>query len=161
MALAAVGFISPTTSANAATSGGLGTPQRLTDIGGAVVTEWTISDLRPSSAAIPDYPLNGRLWEATATVRALRGTPTPMIPMLNPPPGHEGPLGRPPKPFGTPSLPTAPTEPRRPRANHRPARSTSTSAAHAPPASSTTTASKTCSPGERKRAPCRGPRSGG
>jgi len=53
---------------------------RLVDDGGAVITIWKVSDLKPSTDSIPGYPLAGKLWEATATVRAAKGTVTPIIP---------------------------------------------------------------------------------
>lgn len=57
-----------------------GSHQRLTDTGGAVVQEWTVTDLRKSSDPAPGYPLAGQLWEATASVHAVSGTVTPIIP---------------------------------------------------------------------------------
>ena len=58
----------------------LGSPQRLTDAGGAVVHEWTVTDLKKSTDPAPGYPLAGQLWEATASVKAASGTVTPIIP---------------------------------------------------------------------------------
>jgi len=60
-----------------------GTNERLYDAGGAVVTGWTVRDLEPSRDTVPGYPLAGRLWQATATVQAVRGNVTPVIPDLN------------------------------------------------------------------------------
>jgi len=57
-----------------------GSPQQLTDASGAVVQQWLITDLRASDDSAPGYPLAGRLWEATASVTALTGTVTPIIP---------------------------------------------------------------------------------
>ncbi|WP_046321328.1 DUF1942 domain-containing protein [Mycobacterium sp. UM_Kg1] len=45
---------------------------------GDVVQGWTVSDLRPSSDAIPYQP-QGTLWEATATGVAIQGTVTPVV----------------------------------------------------------------------------------
>jgi Domain of unknown function (DUF1942) len=59
-----------------------GAPQRLEDAGGAVVQEWTVTDLRQSSDSAPGYPLAGRLWEATASVQAVSGSVTPIIPNI-------------------------------------------------------------------------------
>ena len=59
-----------------------GSPQQLTDAGGAVVQEWSITDLRASTDTAPGYPLAGRLWEATVSVEAVAGTVTPIIPNL-------------------------------------------------------------------------------
>jgi hypothetical protein len=58
----------------------VGTQAKLVD--GNVVQGWTISDLRPSSDAIP-YPVAGTLWEATATDEALQGSVTPIVSNLN------------------------------------------------------------------------------
>lgn len=55
-----------------------GSPQQLVD--GAVVQQWTVTDLRRSADPAPGYPLAGRLWEATATVEAISGSVTPIIP---------------------------------------------------------------------------------
>jgi hypothetical protein len=57
-----------------------GSKQRLTDAAGAVVQDWTVTDLKTSADLAPGYPLAGQLWEATATVEAISGTVTPMIP---------------------------------------------------------------------------------
>ncbi|MDZ7886511.1 MAG: MPT63 family protein [Mycobacterium sp.] len=59
-----------------------GTQQQLNDAGGAVVAAWTVSELRPSSDAVA-FPVQGTLWEATATVDALRGTVTPIVSNFN------------------------------------------------------------------------------
>ena len=56
---------------------------RLIDDGGAVITIWKVSDLKPSTDTIPGYPLAGKLWEATAAVRAAKGAVTPIIPDFN------------------------------------------------------------------------------
>jgi hypothetical protein len=57
-----------------------GSQQRLVDAGGAVIQEWTVTDLKKSADTAPDYPLVGQLWEATASVQAISGTVTPIIP---------------------------------------------------------------------------------
>jgi Domain of unknown function (DUF1942) len=84
-AAAAVGIsVAMTATASAySTVGKFGTYERLYDDGGAVVTAWTVDNLKPSTDRIPAYPLHGTLWEATATVEAVRGTVTPLIPNLN------------------------------------------------------------------------------
>lgn len=56
---------------------------RLIDDGGNVITIWKVSGLKPSADTIPGYPLAGKLWEATGTVRAAKGTVTPIIPDFN------------------------------------------------------------------------------
>ncbi|WP_078316074.1 MULTISPECIES: DUF1942 domain-containing protein [Mycobacteriaceae] len=60
----------------------MGSHQRLSDAGGAVVQEWTVSGLRASVDAVLGYPVAGQLWEATASVRAVTGSVTPLIPNL-------------------------------------------------------------------------------
>jgi hypothetical protein len=57
-----------------------GSHQRLVDAGGAVVQEWTVTDLKKSADPAPGYPLAGQLWEATASVQALSRPLTPIIP---------------------------------------------------------------------------------
>jgi hypothetical protein len=58
----------------------LGSQATLTN--GDVVQGWTISDLKPSSDAIP-YPVQGNLWEVTATDVAIQGWATPIVSDLN------------------------------------------------------------------------------
>ena len=53
------------------------------DCCGGTVTAWKVDNLQPSNLTVPDYPLHGRLWQATATVKAVRGTVTPLIPDMN------------------------------------------------------------------------------
>ena len=48
-----------------------------------IETAWKIDNLQPSSDTIPNYPLTGKLWEATAWVKARQGSVTPIIPDLN------------------------------------------------------------------------------
>jgi hypothetical protein len=57
-----------------------GSQQRLVDAGGAVIQEWTVTDLRRNADPAPGYPLAGQLWEATVSVQAISGTVTPIIP---------------------------------------------------------------------------------
>lgn len=58
----------------------LGSQAKLTD--GAVVQGWTVTALEPSSDTIP-YPVQGRLWEATATDQAIEGAATPIVSNFN------------------------------------------------------------------------------
>ena len=55
----------------------------MTDTVGQVVLSWTVSNLRPSSDPMPGFPVTGKLWEATATVKAIRGSVTPAISQFN------------------------------------------------------------------------------
>lgn len=58
----------------------LGNQAKLVD--GAVVQGWTISNLKPSTDAIPHH-VNGTLWEATATDEAIQGGATPIVSNFN------------------------------------------------------------------------------
>jgi Domain of unknown function (DUF1942) len=58
----------------------LGNQLDLTD--GSVVQRWTVSNLNKSTDEIP-YPVQGTLWEATATDEALQGTVVPIVSNLN------------------------------------------------------------------------------
>ena len=58
----------------------LGTQGKLVD--GAVIQGWTVTNLQPSSDAIP-HQVNGTLWEATATDHAIQGSVTPIVSNLN------------------------------------------------------------------------------
>ncbi|WP_174814107.1 DUF1942 domain-containing protein [Mycolicibacterium phocaicum] len=58
----------------------MGSAQHLPDAGGGAAADWTLTGLHPSADPAPGYPLAGRLWEATVTVRAVSGAVTPMIP---------------------------------------------------------------------------------
>ncbi|GAB5898970.1 DUF1942 domain-containing protein [Mycolicibacterium mageritense] len=57
-----------------------GAPQQVTDANGAVVTQWSVAGLKPSTDQLAGYLPSGRLWEAEATVEAVTGTVTPIIP---------------------------------------------------------------------------------
>ena len=82
--LAATGIAAaPTASAAYPLVGKLGTTLTMTDTVGQVMLSWNVSNLRPSSDVMPGYPVAGKVWEATATVRALRGSLTPAISQFN------------------------------------------------------------------------------
>lgn len=59
-----------------------GTQEKLVDAAGTIQQGWTVEDLKPSTDVIP-WPVHGRLWEATATDKALRGCPMPVISDMN------------------------------------------------------------------------------
>ncbi len=63
--------------------GKLGSELTMTDSVGQVVLVWTVADLKPSTDPTPGYTPAGKLWEATATVRAIRGSVTPAISQFN------------------------------------------------------------------------------
>ena len=65
------------------TNGKLGSELTMTDTVGQVVLGWTVSDLKSSADTIPGYPVAGQLWEATATVKSVRGPVTPAISQFN------------------------------------------------------------------------------
>jgi len=82
--VAAAGIASPPmASAEYPIVGKLGSDQTMTDSLGQVVISWRVSDLKPSNDVMPGFPVAGRLWEATATVHAVRGTVTPAISQFN------------------------------------------------------------------------------
>ncbi len=74
---------SPVASAAYPVTGKLGTELKMTDSVGQVTLSWTVSGLKPSSDVMPGYPVAGKLWEATATVKALGGPVTPAISQFN------------------------------------------------------------------------------
>ncbi|WP_422743662.1 MPT63 family protein [Mycobacterium sp. WMMD1722] len=49
---------------------------------GGVTQGWTVSGLKPSSDQIP-YPVQGTLWEATATDQAIQGSVQPVVSNFN------------------------------------------------------------------------------
>jgi len=63
--------------------GTLGKALTTTDTVGQVEYSWKVSDLKPSTDVMPGYHVAGNLWEATATVDAIRGTTTPAISQFN------------------------------------------------------------------------------
>ena len=65
--------------ATSATVQPFGTRQVLADPGGMMAAAYTVTGLAPSSDTIP-YRVMGRLYEATVTVEAERGTVMPVIP---------------------------------------------------------------------------------
>jgi hypothetical protein len=62
--------------------GGLGTPERLTDANGMVVSSYTVTGLQPSNDTV-NVARAGRLWEATTTVNAEQGAVAPAVPFFN------------------------------------------------------------------------------
>ncbi|BBY82423.1 MPT63 family protein [Mycolicibacterium pulveris] len=65
------------------TTTSFGATQELVDANGAVVTGWTVGELEPSDDVLPGYQPVGTLYEADATVTAVRGTVTPIIANFN------------------------------------------------------------------------------
>ena len=81
LSLAAI-TIAATAVAASPTTGSFGMREQLYDGGGAVITGWTVTDLKPSSDVIP-YLAAGKLYEATATVEADQGSITPIVSNFN------------------------------------------------------------------------------
>lgn len=73
----------PSASAAYPIVGKLGSELTMTDSVGQVVLAWTVADLKPSTDPTLGYTPAGKLWEATATVRAIRGSVTPAISQFN------------------------------------------------------------------------------
>jgi hypothetical protein len=72
-----------TSAADYPVSGKLGSELTITDTVGGVLLGWKVSDLKASTDVIPDYPVAGDLWEATATVNAMSGPVTPAVSQFN------------------------------------------------------------------------------
>lgn len=80
----AIGFVTaPTASAAYPVVGKLGSTLTMTDSVGNVTLSWTVSNLRPCNDVMPGYQVAGKLWEATATVKAINGPVTPAISQFN------------------------------------------------------------------------------
>ena len=83
LATAAIGLVAAPSAMAYPTAGKFGSHLTMTDTVGQVVLGWTVSNLRPSSETIPGYPVAGQVWEATASVKADKGSVTPAIPQFN------------------------------------------------------------------------------
>jgi hypothetical protein len=84
MAAAAAGGIAVASALSAAPASaappniqGFGTSEQLID--GALITNYTVSNLQQSNAAIPGYTPRGTLYQADITARSDRGLVTPMV----------------------------------------------------------------------------------
>src|ERR1700739_1262114 len=73
----------PITKAAYPSNGQLGSELTMTDSVGQVELTWTVSDLKSSADTVAGYPVAGQLWEATATVKSVRGPVTPAISQFN------------------------------------------------------------------------------
>ncbi|MGB8406879.1 MAG: MPT63 family protein [Mycobacterium sp.] len=86
-AVATVGIMGSTSAPIASAAypmvGKLGSELTLVDSVGGVDLAWKVSGLKPSTDVMPGYPVAGKLWEATATVRAIRGSVTPGVSQFN------------------------------------------------------------------------------
>lgn len=81
--MATIGFTTAPVASAYPNVGKLGSEISMTDSVGQVALSWRVSNLQPSSDTIPGLPVYGKLWEANATVKAVRGTVTPQIPNFN------------------------------------------------------------------------------
>lgn len=81
--MATTGVTSAPSASAYPTVGKFGSELTMVDTVGQVVLSWTVSDLKPSTDTIPAYPVAGKLWEASATVKAIGGSITPAIPQFN------------------------------------------------------------------------------
>lgn len=75
--------VAPLATAAYPITGPLGSTLQETDSVGQVAFSWNVGGLKPSTDAMPDYPVAGKVWEATATVHAIRGPVTPAISQFN------------------------------------------------------------------------------
>jgi hypothetical protein len=85
VAMATIGVASAAVASASAypVTGKLGSQLTMVDSVGQVTLNWTVSNLQPSSDVLPNYPVAGKLWEATATVNAVSGPVTPAISQFN------------------------------------------------------------------------------
>ena len=77
IAAAASVFTATTASAEPPNIQGFGTAQAL--VNGAMVTDYTVSNLQPSSVSIPGYTPDGTLYQADISARSAGGVVTPMV----------------------------------------------------------------------------------
>lgn len=80
---ATIGFTAAPSALAYPNVGKLGDEITMTDTVGQVMLSWKVSNLKPSSDTIPGLPIYGDLWQADATVKAIRGSVTPQIPNFN------------------------------------------------------------------------------
>lgn len=79
--IAAAGVFTAATAVAAPTSGGFGTSEQL--VTGPLITDYTVSNLRPANVTIPGYTPQGKLYEANITAEANSGTVTPVVADFN------------------------------------------------------------------------------
>jgi hypothetical protein len=59
-----------------------GTHEQLVDGAGTIVTGYRVKHLKPSTDVVP-WPVQGTLWEAAVSVKAVQGTVTPILTDFN------------------------------------------------------------------------------
>ena len=83
LVMAAIAIITAPVALAYPITGKLGSALTMTDSVGQTVFTWKVSNLKPSTDVMPGYPVAGQVWEATATVKADRGSVTPAISQFN------------------------------------------------------------------------------
>lgn len=76
-------MVAPLATAARPEVGKFGDALTTTDTVGEVVYSWAVDDLQPSTDPMPGYQPAGQLWEATATVHAIRGSTTAAVSQFN------------------------------------------------------------------------------
>src|ERR1700757_492664 len=76
-AIAAAGVFTAVTASAAPNIQGFGTSQQL--VNGPMIINYTVSNLQPSTVAIPGYTPKGTLYQADVTARSDAGLNTPMV----------------------------------------------------------------------------------
>ena len=76
-AIAAAGVFTVATASAAPNIQGFGTSQQL--VNGPMIINYTVSNLQPSTVAIPGYTPKGTLYQADVTARSDAGLNTPMV----------------------------------------------------------------------------------
>lgn len=74
-------FAAATAVAAPPTMGGFGTSEQLVD--GALITNYTVSNLQPANVTIPGYTPQGQLYQANVTAQANSGAVTPVVSDFN------------------------------------------------------------------------------
>ncbi len=75
--IAAAGVFAAATASAAPNIQGFGTSEQLVD--GPMITNYTVSNLQPSTVSIPGYTPKGTLYQADITARSDAGVVTPMV----------------------------------------------------------------------------------
>lgn len=79
--IAAVGVFTAASATASPTIQGLGTSETLVD--GPLITDYTVSNLRPANITIPGYTTKGQIWQAEVNARANSGVVTPVVSDFN------------------------------------------------------------------------------
>lgn len=74
-------FAAATAVAAPPTMGGFGTSEQLVD--GALITNYTVSNLQPANVTIPGYTPQGQVYQANVTAQANSGAVTPVVSDFN------------------------------------------------------------------------------